>query len=754
MQQALSLMPAEVDVVFVLDARFEGGVSTAVAAELDELARDHELSIGLLLVKAHLLRLPWPIHPAIRAHISSGRVQILRPGEEWACQLALVHHPVVFEHMPRAPLPLRAERVILILHHPMRDAAGTLQYDIARVVGNIRDSLCEDVLVAPVSKVVRDTLGFHRSCDAEITAEDWTNFLDLNAWPFEAEKPPPPPDRLVIGRHTRPDPQKWPDAWADAELAYLAGKDGIEVRILGGGPFLEELYGATLPSNWVVSEFTFSPVQEFLQGLDAYVYFHSDAWREAFGRNVMEALACGLVTILPPVFEELFGDAAIYCTPVDVLPTLLKLRADATAWQAQRQRARLWAVRNFGRGVVRERLNLYGLRATGAELTQSRQAGLPALAGRRSRPVLFLSTNGVGVGHLTQQLAIAERLPSGLQPVFASMCLSLHIAAERGHPVFYLPHHRHLGADPARWNLALAESIFDLVRHLQPAMLAYDGTAVFGGVVNALGEFPDLTTLWVRRAMWRECHRPFLHSAGAFTTVVEPGELASDMDHGPTRDQRALVHTVPPILHIDPETRLDRNAARAHYGLESSDIAVALQLGSGADYEMTLVRQRVLTALLADPRVVVLEIVSPLAPMPTGPASPRLQQIREFPSFLYSRAMDAAVGVAGYNAFHEQLLGGIPTLFVPNEAPEMDSQVTRAQWAEVRGLGLCLRARHGIGDLSSRVTQLLDDEFRRDIRARLLRLAPATGARQMADFVADYSAMSRTDRAPQQSYLR
>ena len=767
-------MPAELDVVYVLDARFEGGVSTAVAAELAHLVGYANLRIGILLVKAHLLNLPWPLHPAIRSHLAAGRISLLRPGEDWHCQLALIHHPVVFANMPRSPLPLRADRAILVLHHPMRDATGGLQYDLARIAGHIRDALCPDLLIAPVSKVVRDSLGaFRHVGDAagtgiwagpaagvgtvgEVTAEDWQNLLDLGDWPFDPERSPPPPDRIVIGRHARPDPQKWPDTRTEAEQVYLAGAPGVEVRILGGGPFLEALYGPDLPGNWAIEPFSFAPMQAFLGGLDAYVYFHSSAWSEAFGRNVMEALAVGLVTILPPTFAPIYGDAALYCTPAEVGPTLDALRADPAAWQAQRRRARLWVVRNCALGIARERLNLYGWRETRAAEAGDRPEppALPALAGRRPRPILFLSTNGVGVGHLTQQMAIAERLPDALQPVFASMCLSLHVAAARGHPVFYLPHHRHLQVEPDRWNAALAEVVFDLIRHLQPAMLAYDGTAVFDGLARALGEFPDLISLWVRRAMWRECHRPFLQLAPAFTTVVEPGELAVEFDHGPTREMREQVHVVPPVLHIDPAARLDRAAARAHYGLDPGDLAVALQLGSGTDPEVAALRARLLGALLADPRVVVLEIVSPLAPMPETAAGPRLRSFREYPSFPYSRAIDAAVGVAGYNAFHEQLLGGIPTLFVPNEAPEMDSQLTRAHWAELRGLALCLRARHGIGTLAGKVAQLLDDSFRSECRARLAALPPADGAQQLAEFVTDYSAMIRTDRWPQESYPR
>ncbi|WP_071797527.1 glycosyltransferase [Natronohydrobacter thiooxidans] len=746
-----------IDLVLVLDARFEGGASTAVVTEIAALLEDPDLTVGLLLIKAHLLGLPFPVHPQIRRFITEGRVVVLRPHEAWQCRLAVIHHPVVFENMPRTALPLRAEQAVLVLHHPMRDASGALQYDLPVIVQTIRASLCDDIRIAPVSAVVRKSLWPEWRFDAPVTDIDWKNLLDPREWPFDPEPKGPPLEPIIIGRHARPDPLKWPDTREEAALAYLADNPRFEVRILGGGPFLEELYGTPLPANWVVTPFGYDTVPGFLAGLDAYVYFHSSRWSEAFGRNIMEALACGLVTVLAPVFSREFGDAALYCTPSDVGPMLLELAADPEAWAAQRHRARLWVERHCDPAFARDRLRPFGLPAPSGSMASNTGAtgfAAPAVQRETSKTVLFVSTNGIGVGHLTQQMAIADRLPQGLVPAFASMCLSLHVAAEQGHPVFYLPHHKHLEAESEPWNRVLAEEIFDLLRHLRPVLLAYDGTAVFGGVTAALREFPDLMSIWVRRAMWRECHRPFLDHESTFTAVIEPGELAGDLDHGPTRARRPFAYLVPPVLHIDPAARMDRAAARRHYGLEDDHLAIALQLGSGANFEMRSLRRKIIQRLLADPRVVILDIVSPLAPLPEQADTPRLRILREFPSFLTSRAMDAAVSVAGYNAFHEQLLGGIPTLFIPNEAPEMDSQLTRAQWANACGLGLILRARHDIGALDQTVARLLDDDFRAACKDRLAGLPQENGARDIAEFVTDYSAMIRTDRWPEDIYPR
>ena len=47
---------------------------------------------------------------------------------------------------------------------------------------------------------------------------------------------------IRIGRHARPDKQKWPSRAADAFRAYPADASRYSIRILGGDSFLQEAY--------------------------------------------------------------------------------------------------------------------------------------------------------------------------------------------------------------------------------------------------------------------------------------------------------------------------------------------------------------------------------------------------------------------------------------------------------------------------------------------------------------------------------
>jgi len=72
----------------------------------------------------------------------------------------------------------------------------------------------------------------------------------------------------------------------------------------------------------------------------------SRAVYEEFGRAVLEALAIGLPAVLPPVFRETFGDAALYAEPIEVWGRIAALWADEAAYLAQARRGREFVMAN------------------------------------------------------------------------------------------------------------------------------------------------------------------------------------------------------------------------------------------------------------------------------------------------------------------------------------------------------------------------------------------------------------------------
>lgn len=731
------------DILFVADVRFEGGASTALAAEVDAAAAAG-FRCGLLMVKGALLGLTMPVHPLIRAAIDRGDLLPVDPEEPVAAPLSIVHHPTIFRNPPVRRPAVQSDRVVLVLHHPRLDQLGDEQYDLAEIVRNCRLAFGVDVLLAPVSRVVRETLALVPPQGSALLAEDWPNIIDCAAWQTRPERDPVWP--VTLGRHARPDPLKWPEDLQEALLAYPDDPGRYRVRILGGGAFLDDLYGP-LPRTWEVLPFRDEGVDTFLAGLDFYVYYHGPVWLEAFGRTILEAICARVPVILPPAFEPLFGPAAIYCEIDAVRQTIARFVADPAAYHAHVAAAHAHAVAHFDLRHFAPRLKrLFGL--------EPARAAAPARPPLPEARVLFLSTNGIGLGHLTQQMAIARRLPPDIRSIFGTMSLALQIPIEAGYEAHFLPHHHVLKIDAESWNAMFAEELFDLIAFTRPRLIAFDGTMPFPGLMRALRCFPQIPSLWVRRPLWREIHRPALAAADGFTLLVEPAELAQDFDHGPTAAEREQTLVVPPILHFAPDERLSRTSAREALGVAADDVVVAMQLGSGTNFELDATRRALIEAVLRHPSALVIEFVSPIAdPRENAPLDhPRYRQRIHFPVFPLSAGFDWQIIAAGYNAFHEAILGGVPTLFVPNEAPEMDLQATRGHWAALNGMGRMLRRDHDRFAVREAVEEMMRSQVRDAIRAACASLPQDDGAGRLARVVAEHARMLRADIDPTRDF--
>ncbi len=97
-----------------------------------------------------------------------------------------------------------------------------------------------------------------------------------------------------------------------------------------------------------------------------------------------------------------------------------------------------------------------------------------------------------------------------------------------------------------------------------------------------------------------------------------------------------------------------------------------------------------------------------------------------YPMSRYFAAFDGAVAAAGYNAYHELIALGVPSVFVPMHR-DTDDQRARARYAESAGLGL---ETTGAEDpvLEAQLDRLLDEGERSAIATRLAALSEPRGA--------------------------
>jgi UDP:flavonoid glycosyltransferase YjiC (YdhE family) len=273
----------------------------------------------------------------------------------------------------------------------------------------------------------------------------------------------------------------------------------------------------------------------------------------------------------------------------------------------------------------------------------------------------------------------------------------------------------------------------------------FDGNVPYQGLVDALGDNPDVWAVWSRRGMWQPGRgREAIAREGHFDAVVEPRDLAGRFDRGLTAESRARTRLIDPIRLLDDGDLLSRRRARAALGISAARPAVLLQLGAGNNYDYAPLRQSAIAVLRerhdADVRVAQWPIAEEPLELPEG-----VRGISEFPLSRYARAFDLVVSAAGYNSFHELLLAGVPAIFVPNEHPQQDDQLARARFAEHQGLGACVRVRE-IYRLNACIERLLAPAERRRIARRCAALERGNGAVELAGLIEEMAYSRKVDR--------
>ncbi|MEX0628118.1 MAG: hypothetical protein WD230_05730, partial [Cucumibacter sp.] len=339
------------DVVIVSDFRFPGGTSACIAHEIRALS-DAGYSVGLVPMRAPLLKRDRPMNPAIQACVDRGEAAIADvDGDVVGARLAVLHNPFVFVDRPPRPLKIRAAHKVLVVHQPILDRSGIPYFDAARVHEVAESIVGRGLVWAPISPVVRRNVDV-AGVTFPLLAEDWSNIVVVDDWATERRRPLK--DIPVIGRHSRPELEKWP-ATAQEMLTIYPADPSIEVRLLGVGDDLRQVL-RDFPANWRIYRFNEVAPVEFLRTIDFFVYYHSPGWIEAFGRTIAEAAASGAVCIVPPYLEATFGEAALYREPQEVVPTVRALHADWKRYRAQSRLGRETIARRFGPQAYIERV--------------------------------------------------------------------------------------------------------------------------------------------------------------------------------------------------------------------------------------------------------------------------------------------------------------------------------------------------------------------------------------------------------------
>lgn len=340
--------------------------------------------------------------------------------------------------------------------------------------------------------------------------------------------------------------------------------------------------------------------------------------------------------------------------------------------------------------------------------------------------VMYVSSNGFGMGHLTRLMAMARRRGPGVQPYVVSMSRAVPVVADEGLDFEYVPSRDDLGIGARRWRLMFADRFASVLRRERPDVVVFDGVHPYDGVLTSRSVLPDVKLVWSRRAMWKPgLGAVQLATSDVFDLVIEPGELAGALDAGATVGRGDALH-VGPVTLIDQADLLPRAQAAAALGVDPARPTALVTLGVGSIKDVESDVGRVVRGLAAVPDLQVV-VTRPAIASAQSELPPGVSGVSLYPISRYLTAVDLAVAAAGYNSFHELVGFAVPTAFVANTTTGMDDQPARARWAEQAEVGLDVPVLDAAG-VRRVVGELGDPGRRAAMRAALLSVRRPNGA--------------------------
>lgn len=343
------------------------------------------------------------------------------------------------------------------------------------------------------------------------------------------------------------------------------------------------------------------------------------------------------------------------------------------------------------------------------------------------RRVMFVSSNGAGVGHLMRLMAMARRASETIDPLFFTMSQAVPVVVNAGYFVEYLMSSGYSGMEARPWHSLLRTRLDEVIRTHGVQAIVFDGTWPYRGLLEAFDDHPDVATIWSRRAMWKpDLDSPSPAASHRFDLIIEPGEFAEAIDRGQTAARRAEATQVAPITFLSREELLDRDAARKELGLDPQRPTALVQLGAGNINDTSSLLGAVVGRLAAEADMQVCVTKSIISRDKGGAAGAAISLEGIYPLARYLHAFDMAVAASGYNTFHELLAAAVPTLFVPNLQTQADDQAARARYAAATEVALA--ADGTVQEVLSSLEDLLQPDRRRTLAGNAARRMPGNGA--------------------------
>lgn len=334
----------QLDVVLAGDWQRHGGPQNSMLEEIAAL-KAAGYRVGVMNLEAARFMnsgAPKPLNDAVQKLINDQTVDEVFYDDIADVRLLILRYPPILQFFPHEPSSLTINSMVILANQAPSELDGSdIRYLVDDCHANAKFAFGVDPQWVPQGPQVRDFLS-HYIDFPELAEFDLPGVLDIESWWhtrlwYRSTIP-------VVGRHSRDDAMKWP---ADKDvLTEIYPVDGTyDIRVMGGNSTPLKVLGTKdMPAAWLTYKKDALPVPEFLYALDYFVFYQHPLAVEAFGRVILEALASGVVVILPKHFERVFGAAALYADVNDVQDLIKHLHTDFCLYKAQLEKS--WTVLN------------------------------------------------------------------------------------------------------------------------------------------------------------------------------------------------------------------------------------------------------------------------------------------------------------------------------------------------------------------------------------------------------------------------
>ncbi len=296
-------------VAYVLDPRFPGGTSSAVAEEIAAIRSLVRPEVHAVSSRMFAGQSPAP---ALAGALDSAGIEPLWDAPVIAADTVILHNPAFLKFDATLGRRIVARDLIVVTHENFLRPGGAEGFDVSGCLDRIdRGTLALRKTLAPVSSHNRATVEDWAGRNGlrpgwSVAPEDWFNICDFPlAPPTQA-----PHDRR--GRHSRPGFEKFPPR-AVLDLCF---PPHAEANVILGAEVL--MADEAAPVHWQLHPFGSLDLAHYFEMIDFMVYFTAPTWQESFGRVLAEGIAAGKVVISDAATASGFGGAVIAARPGEV----------------------------------------------------------------------------------------------------------------------------------------------------------------------------------------------------------------------------------------------------------------------------------------------------------------------------------------------------------------------------------------------------------------------------------------------------